>query len=276
MSRRCINVLFLFILFSGLQPCYSQYRSYGEEYKFLLHLATEHLYQERLHVINHLSPSDDKDKIFLEKAWTFSALEMYDSAFRYYRFAPLDSIAHSIFGNDYARILFRTFRWNELKEYVRHPAVTTTSGAIELDFYMRLIEKDISLQDLDDRNMPENIKIACKQYYRASRRSPLLGATYSLIIPGLGKWYAGKKRQAWNMFLANAALGLQSYEAWRKDGFQSTRFIIFGSLFSVAYITNIVGSAISVNKSKRDYRYQLHYEINNYYFNQPVVYPDQF
>ena len=104
-------------------------------------------------------------------------------------------------------------------------------------------------------------------------KSPLLAGIYSALIPGAGKFYAGKKKQGIAAFLPVFSLGLVTYEAYRKGGARSARFIAFGSLFSVFYIGNIWGSALSVKiKQKEFYReydnkilFDLHIPLRNLY-----------
>ncbi len=64
-----------------------------------------------------------------------------------------------------------------------------------------------------------------------------------------------------------------AYEAYRKAGAGSARFIAFGSLFSVFYIANIWGSVLAVKiKQKEYYRaydnqilFDLHIPLRNLY-----------
>ena len=63
--------------------------------------------------------------------------------------------------------------------------------------------------------------------------------------------YAGKVGQGIAGLLSTSLFGLQAYEAYRKDGLNSARFIIFGGLFSAFYVANIWGSVFTV-KLRRD------------------------
>ena len=104
-------------------------------------------------------------------------------------------------------------------------------------------------------------------------KSPFLAGVYSAVIPGAGKFYAGKKRQGIAAFLPVISLAAVTYEAYRKGGVRSARFIGFGSLFSLFYIGNIWGSVLSVRvKEKEFYRaydnkilFDLHIPLRNLY-----------
>ena len=85
------------------------------------------------------------------------------------------------------------------------------------------------------------------------RRSPVLAGLYSALVPGLGKFYAGKKKQGIAAFLPVISLAALTYEAYRKDGVKSARFIGFGALFSVFYIGNIWGSTLAVKIRRNEF-----------------------
>lgn len=85
-------------------------------------------------------------------------------------------------------------------------------------------------------------------------KSPFLAGTLSAIIPGAGKIYAGRKGNGIYTFLISALLGAQTYEAYRKQGIESARFIIYGSLFTSFYIGNVWGSALAVRVVRNEKR----------------------
>lgn len=90
-------------------------------------------------------------------------------------------------------------------------------------------------------------------------KSGFLAGCMSAVIPGLGKIYAGKTNQGLSSFLPVTILGIQAYEAYRKTGVKSVRFILSTGLFSVLYIGNIWGSVLSVSVK----RTEINDEINN-------------
>jgi hypothetical protein len=104
-------------------------------------------------------------------------------------------------------------------------------------------------------------------------KSPLVAGLLSAVIPGAGKFYAGKKKQGIAAFLPVMSLALLTYEAWRKDGVKSARFIGFGALFSVFYIGNIWGSTLAVrirrNEFNKEYDnkilFDMHIPLRNFF-----------
>lgn len=93
------------------------------------------------------------------------------------------------------------------------------------------------------------------------RKSPFLAGLMSAIVPGSGRIYAGKTGLGIGTFLTTAVLGLQTWEGYRKDGIESARFIIFGSIFSVLYVGNIWGSVFTVKMVNNEFNDAVNHQI---------------
>ena len=93
------------------------------------------------------------------------------------------------------------------------------------------------------------------------KRSPVIAGVLSAVVPGLGKYYAGKKRQAVGSFLPILSLGILTAECYNKGGVKSAGFIGFASLFSLFYAGNIWGSIASVRIVKEEHNRYYHNEI---------------
>ncbi|AEI49369.1 hypothetical protein [Runella slithyformis] len=93
------------------------------------------------------------------------------------------------------------------------------------------------------------------------RKSPVVAGVMSAIIPGSGKMYAGKLGQGVITLIQNAALGFQAYEAYRKDGWKSPRFILYSGLFSFFYVGNIWGSVLTVNIRRQEFNDKIDEQI---------------
>ena len=78
------------------------------------------------------------------------------------------------------------------------------------------------------------------------QRSPVVAGVMSAVVPGLGKVYAGRWKQGLAYFGIMAALGAQTYEAYRKDGINDPFFYFYASAFTLFYVGNIWGSVFSV------------------------------
>lgn len=93
------------------------------------------------------------------------------------------------------------------------------------------------------------------------QKSPLIAGLMSAIIPGSGRMYVGKTGMGIATLLTTTILGLQTWEGYEKDGIKSARFIIFGSLFSLAYVGNIWGSVFTVKISNNEFNNTVNNKI---------------
>lgn len=115
--------------------------------------------------------------------------------------------------------------------------------------YYQYSEQEISLMEIK------------KDLLNHKKRSPLTAGIMSAIIPGAGRIYGGKTGIGIGTFLTSAVFGLQAWEAYRKDGVESARFIIFGSLFSIFYVGNIWGSVFTVKLSNEEFNNAVNHQI---------------
>jgi hypothetical protein len=92
-------------------------------------------------------------------------------------------------------------------------------------------------------------------------KSPVLAGLLSVIIPGSGKFYAGRKGEAISTFLSTAGSGLVTFENYRKNGLNDYRTIAFGAIFALSYLANIYGSAFSVTVLENDFKEHVKNEV---------------
>ena len=83
------------------------------------------------------------------------------------------------------------------------------------------------------------------------KKSPFVAGLLSTAVPGLGKYYAGRKGQAFASFFSTLGMALIATENLYRGGIKSPQFIITSSIFSIFYLGNIVGSAYSVKMAKK-------------------------
>jgi hypothetical protein len=101
-----------------------------------------------------------------------------------------------------------------------------------------------------------------EEIQKFKRKSPLKAGLLSAIVPGLGKLYVGGQLgQGISTFIQNAVFGIQAIEAYKKSGAKSARFIIYGGLFSVFYLGNIWGSALSVSIKRQEFNEKINDQI---------------
>lgn len=96
-----------------------------------------------------------------------------------------------------------------------------------------------------------------QDWQNRSQKSPALAATFSALLPGSGKVYAG----AWKDGLVNAlfvgANAYTTYRGYRNQGFNSPYVWIFGGLTTGFYLGNIYGA----HKQAKKYNAQIDQEI---------------
>lgn len=85
-----------------------------------------------------------------------------------------------------------------------------------------------------------------------SRRSPVLAALMSAVLPGSGKVYAGQTGPGVASFLAVGSLAAITAEQWSHHGLKDWRTIVAGSLCGIFYIGNIYGSYVSVSIQRQN------------------------
>jgi len=104
-------------------------------------------------------------------------------------------------------------------------------------------------------------------------RSPVVAGILSAVIPGLGKVYAGKKKQGLGAFFPVLSSALLTWEAYNRGGLKDARFWIFGTIFTTFYIGNIWGSisAVSIKNQEINRSYEnkilfnMHIPLRNFF-----------
>jgi hypothetical protein len=109
----------------------------------------------------------------------------------------------------------------------------------------------------EEEKLGENYRLIQQHKHK----SPLLAGLMSAIVPGSGKIYAGKTGQGLITFIQNLALGLQTYEAYRRDGWKSPRFLLYSGLFTFFYVGNIWGSTLTVQIRKQEFKDKVNEQI---------------
>lgn len=101
-----------------------------------------------------------------------------------------------------------------------------------------------------------------QQARKLKRKSPLVAGCLSAVVPGLGKFYAGKKGAGLAAFAACGALAVATAESYyRSQSFKSPQVITFGTLFVFFYTGNIFGSVYSIKQQIRSTNGRINNEI---------------
>jgi hypothetical protein len=107
----------------------------------------------------------------------------------------------------------------------------------------------------------KNLNETFDEIKKIKKKSALKAGILSALVPGLGKVYAGNNAQGLAAFLVTGILAAQAYEGYYRGGTSDPRFIVYTCLFSLFYVSNIYGSALSVSVKNNQENSQLNHEI---------------
>ncbi|HQQ93988.1 MAG TPA: hypothetical protein PLQ93_05500 [Bacteroidia bacterium] len=112
---------------------------------------------------------------------------------------------------------------------------------------------------------PEAFRHSFEQYKNYRRKKPGVAAGLSVLVPGLGKAYAGKTRSFIFSFLICTAYAFQTYESAIKLGPTHAFTLINASAFGVFYASGIYGSYKAVIGKRNEYKKQFILDATAYY-----------
>ena len=271
----CVPVLILLLYVFPLKA--QDYRSAHEQLKFADYLVRNNLYDDFFTLLNtHLNNSSfaphQRDSLYLLAGHAYFNIDNYDSAVCY--FNKVDRNSH-LFGEAcfYAAYnLSATGHYDKSFKLVSGytPTNMPETSLRELQLAgITLLMRDTAQYhkyknsglSSDSSHLSEKKQLAliASDINEMPRRSGALAGLMSTMIPGLGKIYAGKMLQGATSFVPVTLLGLQAFEAYKKAGAVSARFIASVALFSVFYIGDIWGSILSVSVVRNE----INNEINN-------------
>lgn len=273
-----------FVLLSISLFCYgsaqAQRLSFQDEMKFMQHLIRQNQYHNVLLLGHQLkskfTQNTQQNRLAIEMGFAHYYLKKLDSAAYYFAKVTADYPHY-----DKARF-YQSLGLARLGNYEASTNALKTLGDTRLDSLktalhhfqlagLALLRKDypqfeqesslFTFQYPQFASQEKKLLEFHQKLKKIPKRSAFIAGLLSAIIPGTGKMYAGKPRQGLNMFLQNLFMGAQAIEALLKDGVASPRFIIFGGIFSIFYIGNIWGSALSVKLQQREAYEAVHHEV---------------
>jgi hypothetical protein len=288
--RRSPAFFFLFILFGARLQ--AQQFEFSKELRFAQYLQDKDAGAEAIHVLQHIDTTPlspvQKDSLFYMLGWAaYSAKQLDTSINDLLKVSPAFPLYNKArFFSAYCEA-FQGRRDTAAFLLLHHPVSRTDTTLNELRYLqlagIALLQRDYAGYESGRQQFTYSSYIDSKEEQRMNqyydklkgfrRRSPVLAGVYSALVPGLGKFYAGKKKQAIAAFLPVISLAALTYEAYRKDGVKSARFIGFGTLFSVFYIGNIWGSTLAVrirrNEFNKEYDnkilFDMHIPLRNFF-----------
>ena len=281
-SSILISILFLFISvkLKAQEQSDSIYKV-REELKFIEHLINSKEHTDALFLIKNINTKFPEnyfsqqinDSLNYLAGWSFYNQKKLDSSIVYFEKVSRNSPVY------YKSKFYETFEWIYLKNPTNAEKSISKIDTNNDSLFLELAKMDLSICALLKKDFKKfdsisntfsynNVQFSEEQkelisYKKAlqnvKRKSPLVAAGLSALVPGLGKYYAGYKGQAIAAFLPSAIFGVVAAENLYRRGPKDVQFILFASIFSIFYAGNIWGSAISV----RTYREQQYNEIYN-------------
>ena len=124
------------------------------------------------------------------------------------------------------------------------------------------LSKQFNSSDTLLQSEQQTLQLNALQLRLVKKKSALVAGLLSAVIPGLGKVYTGNNGQALAAFLRVVPMGIIALENYQHSGFKDAQFITFASLFSIFYIGNIWGSALSVQITKNEKINEIHHNIS--------------
>lgn len=103
------------------------------------------------------------------------------------------------------------------------------------------------------------------KYKITSKKNAYLAGTLSAVVPGLGKFYAGRKKSFLAALFVNGIFAAQTYESVDKLGIRHPFSILSLGVFSVFYLSNIYGSYYDVAQVKEETKNQFIINASDYF-----------
>ena len=285
-------MLFILLPVLAAPPLHAQQFEFSKELRFAQYLQDKDAGPEAMHVLERIDTTGlspvQKDSLFFMLGWAaYSTKRLDTSIHNLLKVSPAFPLYNKArFFSAYCEA-FQGRRDTAAALLQYSTGLTTDSIAGELRNLqlagIALLQRDYTGYKEREKKFTFSSYIDSKEEQRMKgyydklkgfhRRSPVLAGLYSAVVPGLGKFYAGKKKQGIAAFLPVISLAALTYEAYRKDGVRSARFIGFGTLFSVFYIGNIWGSTLAVkirrNEFYKEYDtkilFDMHIPLRNFF-----------
>ena len=115
------------------------------------------------------------------------------------------------------------------------------------------------------------LKTSFALYKKIEQRNPFAAMALSAVVPGLGKYYGGRKRSFVNTLLLHSIYGFQTYESIAKLGVYHPYSIFSMGLFSLFYVANVYTSYSDLKECKTMLRNQYYEDVSDYF--NPTVHP---
>ena len=248
-----------------------------QELGFIRHLMSRDELKESLFLLEGLNPQEPSltDSINFYKGWIlYQQKQLEPSAgfllrvsresplFEQSRFFASYNLAHSGNVNAADSILqFLIFESGSLEEallnFERGGLALLRRDYERFDVFAAGFSEAYNPFALQEKSLVELAGELKKQ----PNRSPMMAGILSAAIPGLGKIYAGKTAEGIASFLYVGAMGLTTFDFYRRLGPQNGFFLLSAAVTGVFYAGNIWGSAVSVKRQQNELDHEMDQRI---------------
>jgi hypothetical protein len=111
----------------------------------------------------------------------------------------------------------------------------------------------------------EQDKEIIRRYDALPRKSPVLAAALSMVVPGLGRVYIGRWPDGLMSFLLIGSTAAIAAQGFYSEGQGSVRGWILGGIAGLLYAGNVYGSAVGAVVQRRDAEEALMQEVEQAY-----------
>ncbi len=260
-----------FIAFAQTNP------NLHNEFRFTEHLISRGSHKEALYLLHELVPISDGqgDTINYYTGWVFYGLKDLEASSEFLlKVSPGSQWYHkSMFFSSYnncylgkTAISAKILRELDIDISPQISAMMNfqIAGIALLDrdlkHFAELSSKfsgQLSAMEQEEKNLQKYYETI--NSYRA--KSPWLAATLSVIMPGMGKLYAGKTGEGIAGLLYVGAFSAMALEFYHRSGFLHPGFIISAFFATIFYTGNIMGSYAAANRTNNEFNYEINQKI---------------
>jgi len=267
------KIILLFLIFRFSLGFAQTLRPFKEEFRFAEHLINQKLYSEGIYFLDMLRSSNDYNsgkidtinyllgKIYYNQQMLDTSSNYFyqvsTSNIKYWQESSFFSAFNQAFLGNYAEASEKlNYRYFKDKMMVQLKNFQLTGYSLLNRNYQVFDSLSSQFKGLYFQFAKQEGQLM--EYFQDiksnKRKSGFLAAMLSAVIPGSGKIYAGKTGQGLSNLFKSLILGGLVYESYNQAGTDNARFILFSSAFSLFYVANIWGSALTVKVKRNEFR----------------------
>lgn len=178
-------------------------------------------------VIDYIPPSAYLDNSYYQIAYSNFLLGKYEESI------SLSNISFSLLKSDVKK--------SKLQQLIGLNYIYQKQWRKTLDYFSSLKE------NVKKDTLSVSLIHFAKQGEQLPRKSKFLAGFMSAIIPGTGKMYCHRTTDGLTSLLVLGLTSWQAYEGFHKDGINSVKGWIYGTISAFFYFGNIYGSVVAVN-----------------------------